>query len=75
MQINVQNVVVGDLVEVKGGDRIPADIRLISAQGCKVRGCGKLGEGEPSMALRHCGDLGSVKESTILLSKTLRPYK
>lgn len=45
MQVNVQNVVVGDLVEVKGGDRIPADIRLISAHGCKVRGCGKLGEG------------------------------
>ena len=25
------------LVEVKGGDRIPADLRLISTQGCKVR--------------------------------------
>ena len=38
MQIHVQEVVVGDVVEVKGGDRIPADIRLISSQGCKVRG-------------------------------------
>lgn len=37
MQINVEDVVVGDLVEVKGGDRIPADIRLIYSQGCKVR--------------------------------------
>lgn len=37
MQINVEDVVVGDLVEVKGGDRIPADLRLISTQGCKVR--------------------------------------
>lgn len=26
----------GDLVEVKGGDRIPADVRIISAHGCKV---------------------------------------
>lgn len=75
MQIHVENVVVGDLVEVKGGDRIPADIRLISAQGCKVRRCGKLGEGEPSKALRHCRDLGSVKESTILLFRTLRSYQ
>ncbi len=24
-------------MEVKGGDRIPADIRVISAQGCKVK--------------------------------------
>lgn len=39
IQIPVQDVVVGDLVEVKRGDRIPADIRLISSQGCKVRGC------------------------------------
>lgn len=75
MQINVENVVVGDLVEVKGGDRIPADIRLISSQGCKVRQCGKLGEGEPSMAVRHCGDLGSVKESTVLLFRTPRSYR
>lgn len=27
------------------------------------------------MALGHCGDLGSVKESMILLSRILRSYK
>lgn len=26
----------GDVVEVKGGDRIPADLRIISSHGCKV---------------------------------------
>lgn len=36
MSINAEEVVVGDLVEVKGGDRIPADLRIISANGCKV---------------------------------------
>ncbi|NXP61557.1 AT1A1 ATPase, partial [Chloropsis cyanopogon] len=36
MSINAEGVVVGDLVEVKGGDRIPADLRIISAHGCKV---------------------------------------
>lgn len=36
MSINAEDVVVGDLVEVKGGDRIPADLRIISANGCKV---------------------------------------
>lgn len=35
--IDAENVVAGDLVEVKSGDRIPADIRVISAQGCKVK--------------------------------------
>ncbi|XP_066111263.1 sodium/potassium-transporting ATPase subunit alpha-4 [Saccopteryx bilineata] len=47
MQINAQNVVLGDLVEVKGGNRIPADIRVISAQGCKVDNSSLTGESEP----------------------------
>ena len=29
-------------MEIKGGDRIPADIRLLSAQGCKVSVTGTL---------------------------------
>ncbi|NWI61679.1 ATP4A ATPase, partial [Calyptomena viridis] len=36
LQINVTELVVGDLVEIKGGDRVPADLRVLSAQGCKV---------------------------------------
>lgn len=35
-QINASQLVVGDLVEIKGGDRVPADIRVMFAQGCKV---------------------------------------
>lgn len=42
MSINAEDVVVGDLVEVKGGDRIPADLRIISANGCKVGKAGDL---------------------------------
>ncbi|KAJ8794218.1 hypothetical protein J1605_003364 [Eschrichtius robustus] len=47
IQIPVQDLVVGDLVEVKGGDQIPADIRLISSQGCKVDNSSLAGESEP----------------------------
>lgn len=36
-QINANQLVVGDLVEIKGGDRVPADIRIITSQGCKVK--------------------------------------
>ncbi|NXN15961.1 ATP4A ATPase, partial [Indicator maculatus] len=36
LQVNASELVVGDLVEIKGGDRVPADIRIISSQGCKV---------------------------------------
>lgn len=31
------DVVIGDVVLLKGGDRIPADIRILTASGFKVR--------------------------------------
>lgn len=31
MQVRAEEVVVGDLVEIKGGDRVPADLHIISA--------------------------------------------
>jgi len=34
--IRAEDVVLGDVVEVKGGDRIPADLRIIQAHGFKV---------------------------------------
>ncbi|KAB0390815.1 hypothetical protein E2I00_000879, partial [Balaenoptera physalus] len=45
--VPADQLVVGDIVEIKGGDRIPADIRLLSAQGCKVDNSSLTGESEP----------------------------
>ncbi|KAL4636328.1 sodium/potassium-transporting ATPase subunit alpha-1 isoform X3 [Arapaima gigas] len=45
--IGVEDVVVGDLVEITGGDRIPADLRIISAHRCKVDNSSLTGESEP----------------------------
>ncbi|NXX36272.1 ATP4A ATPase, partial [Nicator chloris] len=36
LQVNAAELVLGDLVEIKGGDRVPADIRILAAQGCKL---------------------------------------
>uniref|UniRef100_A0A4W3ISJ8 Sodium/potassium-transporting ATPase subunit alpha n=2 Tax=Callorhinchus milii TaxID=7868 RepID=A0A4W3ISJ8_CALMI len=47
MEINAEAVVTGDLVEVKGGDRIPADLRIISSNSCKVDNSSLTGESEP----------------------------
>uniref|UniRef100_A0AAX7VAJ7 Sodium/potassium-transporting ATPase subunit alpha n=1 Tax=Astatotilapia calliptera TaxID=8154 RepID=A0AAX7VAJ7_ASTCA len=47
MQINADLVVLGDLVEIKGGDRVPADLRVISSSGCKVDNSSLTGESEP----------------------------
>ncbi|XP_038657956.1 sodium/potassium-transporting ATPase subunit alpha [Scyliorhinus canicula] len=52
--INAEHVVAGDLVEVKGGDRIPADLRIISAHGCKVDNSSLTGESEPQTRSPDC---------------------
>ncbi|XP_062848814.1 sodium/potassium-transporting ATPase subunit alpha-3b isoform X2 [Trichomycterus rosablanca] len=54
MQINAEEVVAGDLVEVKGGDRIPADLRVISSHGCKVDNSSLTGESEPQTRSPDC---------------------
>ncbi|GBN13833.1 Sodium/potassium-transporting ATPase subunit alpha [Araneus ventricosus] len=52
-----EEVVVGDIVEVKGGDRIPADMRVINSQGCKVDNSSLTGESEPqSRSPEHTND-------------------
>ncbi|XP_054716444.1 sodium/potassium-transporting ATPase subunit alpha-like [Uloborus diversus] len=45
--IRAVEVVVGDIIEVKGGDRIPADIRVIEAANFKVDNSSLTGESEP----------------------------
>uniref|UniRef100_A0A8C5V0P8 Sodium/potassium-transporting ATPase subunit alpha n=1 Tax=Microcebus murinus TaxID=30608 RepID=A0A8C5V0P8_MICMU len=45
--IPAEQLVVGDIVEVKGGDQIPADIRVLFSQGCKVDNSCLTGESEP----------------------------
>jgi sodium/potassium-transporting ATPase subunit alpha len=45
--IKVDEVVVGDVIEVKFGDRVPADIRVIESRGFKVDNSSLTGESEP----------------------------
>lgn len=46
--IPAEQLVVGDIVEIKGGDQIPADIRLLFTQGCKVSVTGTPGSARHS---------------------------
>lgn len=36
LNLHAEELVVGDIVEVKFGDRVPADIRIVTAHGFKV---------------------------------------
>lgn len=49
MEVNCEDLVVGDVVVVKGGDRVPADVRLTVSSGVKVDNSSLTGESEPQM--------------------------
>ena len=45
--LKAEQLTIGDLVEVKFGDRIPADIRIVEARQFKVDNSSLTGESEP----------------------------
>lgn len=45
--LNAEQLVVGDIIDVKFGDRVPADIRVLKAHGFKVDNSSLTGESEP----------------------------
>jgi len=45
--LNADQLVVGDIIDVKFGDRVPADIRVLKASGFKVDNSSLTGESEP----------------------------
>lgn len=47
VEMDVHELVVGDIVEVKYGDLIPADIRVVECQDLKVDNSSLTGESEP----------------------------
>jgi len=47
INVHAEELVVGDIIEVKFGDRVPADIRVLSAHGFKVDNSSLTGESEP----------------------------
>lgn len=47
LTMKAEELVIGDVVEVKFGDRVPADVRIIEARGMKVDNSSLTGESEP----------------------------
>ncbi|CAD5115943.1 DgyrCDS4873 [Dimorphilus gyrociliatus] len=54
LNVHAEELVVGDIIEVKFGDRVPADIRIISAHGFKVDNSSLTGESEPQSRSADC---------------------
>ncbi|KAF8370771.1 hypothetical protein PRIPAC_77200, partial [Pristionchus pacificus] len=69
-QIRCEELVVGDIVEVKGGDRVPADIRVISAFGFKVDNSSLTGESEPQSRNAECTNENPLETRNVAFFST-----
>ncbi len=56
-------LVTGDLIEIKMGDRIPADIRIVSSDEMKVDNSSLTGESEPLIRKVQCTDPEKILET------------
>ncbi|KAL4501755.1 hypothetical protein ABPG73_019892 [Tetrahymena malaccensis] len=62
-QINSEKLVIGDIVKVKAGQKIPADIRLIQVNEMKVDNSALTGESEPQTRSTICSHPESLLET------------
>ncbi|MFH4981115.1 hypothetical protein AB6A40_007824 [Gnathostoma spinigerum] len=70
VQLPTEQLVVGDVVEVKGGDRVPADLRIISAYGFKVDNSSLTGESEPQSRTPECTNENPLETRNIAFFST-----
>ncbi|EDO40680.1 predicted protein [Nematostella vectensis] len=52
--VGAENLVIGDVVSVKGGDRLPGDIRILECKSFKVDNSSLTGESEPQSRGPDC---------------------
>uniref|UniRef100_A0A7E4V1S5 Sodium/potassium-transporting ATPase subunit alpha n=1 Tax=Panagrellus redivivus TaxID=6233 RepID=A0A7E4V1S5_PANRE len=70
VQLATEKLVVGDVVEVKGGDRVPADIRIVSAFGFKVDNSSLTGESEPQSRSPECTNVNPLETRNLAFFST-----
>lgn len=68
--INAEDLVRGDIVHVKFGDRVPADIRVLSADGFKVDNSSLTGESEPQKRTPDFTDENPLETANIAFFST-----
>ncbi|CAG2054818.1 unnamed protein product [Timema podura] len=66
LTLRAEDIVLGDVVEVKFGDRIPADIRVIECRGFKVDNSSLTGESEPQSRGTAKGVVISCGDHTVM---------
>ena len=70
VNIKAEELTLGDIVEVKFGDRIPADIRILEAHGFKVDNSSLTGESEPQSRTPDCTDDNPLETKNLAFFST-----
>uniref|UniRef100_A0AC35TYF6 Sodium/potassium-transporting ATPase subunit alpha n=1 Tax=Rhabditophanes sp. KR3021 TaxID=114890 RepID=A0AC35TYF6_9BILA len=70
VQIKADQLVVGDIVEIKGGDKVPADVRVISSSGFKVDNSSLTGESEPQSRSAICTNENPLETKNLAFYST-----
>lgn len=70
-EINASDLVVGDVVQVRLGDKIPADFRVIENQKLKVDNSPLTGESEPVGRSVECTDENPLETNNLVFFGTL----
>ncbi|KAL3994994.1 NaH/K antiporter P-type ATPase alpha subunit family protein [Acanthocheilonema viteae] len=69
-KIDATLIVPGDIVHIKAGDRIPADIRVITSSSLKVDCSTLTGESEPQNRSPECTHVNPLETSNLILFGT-----
>jgi len=68
--VDAETLTIGDLIEVKGGDKLPADIRIVSSASFKVDNSSLTGESEPQSRKDECTDENPIETKNLAFFST-----
>merc|ERR1712038_1297684 len=68
--IKAEELTLGDIIEVKFGDRLPADVRVIEATNFKVDNSSLTGESEPQSRKPECTDNNPIETKNLAFFST-----
>ncbi|XP_011631626.1 sodium/potassium-transporting ATPase subunit alpha-like [Pogonomyrmex barbatus] len=67
-RLDTEMLVLGDLVEIRMGDKIPADIRIIECRGLRVENSSITGESEPVVRTDYPTDKNPLESANVAFS-------
>ncbi|EFA81309.1 P-type ATPase [Heterostelium album PN500] len=71
IEINSELLVVGDVVHIRMGDKVPADVRVLFAHHFKVDNSSLTGESEPQTRTPECTDQNALETQNLAFYSTL----